>query len=254
MIIIDHKDELSAKTILHNELAAIKKNKMRDFFDCIARRYDLANTVMSLGLHHFWRKYAIAKISFHPGGQILDLCCGTGMITRDLAKRLKSGGRVTGVDLSPEMLEIAKKRLSRKSLSARVDLVQSDASGLPFASGSFDWIIIGYGLRNAYNPEMVLNEMYRVIKPGGKIVVLETSRPYFPIFRKLYYFYLNNWIPLVGRVLCRHREAYQYLHDSIIEFPSPPQINKALSRIGFIDIKYSLLTLGIVAVYEAQKS
>jgi demethylmenaquinone methyltransferase/2-methoxy-6-polyprenyl-1,4-benzoquinol methylase len=234
-------------------LSLIKKYDIKNIFDCIAKRYDFANTIMSFGRHHFWRRFAIAKIGIKPKEKILDLCCGTGMITHDLARKVGSDGQIIGIDLSSKMLAIAEERLRKHRLLDRVKLIQGDASLLPFANDSFDHAIVGYGLRNVFDPELVLREMYRVIKPGGKIVALETGKPFLPFFKDAYYFYLEKWIPWVGRVLCENQAAYQYLRDSIVDFPSPDQFKKTFQRIGFVEIEYFLLTLGVVVVYMGKK-
>jgi len=242
------------QTISHDELSTIKQTELKNYFDLIASGYDLANTIMSLGLHHFWRRLAIAKINLiQPSEKILDLCCGTGMITCDLANKIGLNGKVVGFDQSREMLKIAKRRLLKKGLLNRVDLVQGDAARLPFEDNSFDGAIVGYGLRNVSDPVMVLREMYRVIKPAGKIVVLEFAKPDLPVFRELYHFYLTTWIPIVGDILCRNQAAYQYLRDSIIDFPRPKQFIKTFAEVGLISTEYFLLTLGVVAIYTGLK-
>lgn len=242
------------QTTSHAELSLIKQREVQNYFDLIARRYDLANTIMSFGLHHFWRRMAVSKINLiPPNKKILDLCCGTGMITCDLAKKIGLNGKVVGFDQSQAMLAIARRRLLQKGFLNKVDLVKGDAARLPFEDNSFDAAIVGYGLRNVGHPETVLREMYRVLKPAGKIVVLEIAKPDLPILRKLYFFYLNTWIPLVGAVLGRNKAVYQYLCDSIIDFPLPKQFIKTLDQVGLIATEYFLLTWGVVAIYTGLK-
>lgn len=235
-------------------LVRIKETEMKNIFDRIARRYDLANTIMSLGRHHYWRRVAVSRTELKLRGRALDLCCGTGMITADLAKLAGPEGQVTGLDLSGEMLAIAGRHLQKQGLMNRVRLVQSDAGKLPFLDDSFDCVTIGYGLRNVPDPERVLREAYRVIKPGGKIVALETAKPANPLFGKIYFFYLRNWVPLVGRILCHQPAVYQYLHDSIIDFSAPGEVIRIFRRAGFQDVNCTLLTLGIIGVYTGRKN
>ncbi len=232
----------------------IKKFKMKGIFDSLARNYDLANTIMSLGMHHYWRKFAVAKTGLKHGGIALDLCCGTGMITADLAERTGPEGRVTGMDLSGEMLAVARQRLSKRGLAGRVELVQGDVAVLPFAVDSFDCVTIGYGLRNVHDPGRVLGEIQRVLKPGGLVVAIESAKPTLPLFRGAYYTYLKNWVPLVGRILCHNQPAYRYLYDSIVDFPAPSKIADLFRRSGFDAVEYFPLTWGVIAVFRGWKA
>ncbi|HEX7713577.1 MAG TPA: bifunctional demethylmenaquinone methyltransferase/2-methoxy-6-polyprenyl-1,4-benzoquinol methylase UbiE [Bacillota bacterium] len=234
-------------------LIRIKATEMKEIFDRIARRYDLANTIMSMGRHHYWRRSAVSRTELKSKGRALDLCCGTGMITADLAKQVGPDGRITGMDLSGEMLAIARRHLQKWGLLHQVQLVQGDAGKLPFRKDSFDCVTIGYGLRNVPDPVKVLQEAFRVLKPDGRIVVLETAKPLNPFFGKAYFFYLRNWIPLVGKILCHQPAAYQYLHDSIAEFFTPNEVIRFFYRAGFEDVDCTLLTLGIVGVYTGRK-
>lgn len=234
-------------------LLRIKETGMKQIFDRIARRYDLANTVMSMGRYHYWRRFAVSRTGLKSGDRALDLCCGTGMIAVDLAKLAGPEGQVTGLDLSGEMLAIAGKHLQKRGLLDRVQLVQGDAANLSFLNDSFDCVTIGYGLRNVPDPERMLREVYRIIKPGGKIVALETAKPTHPFFAKVYFYYLRNWIPLVGRILCHQSAAYQYLHDSIADFSAPAEVIPIFRRVGFEEVGCTLLTMGIVGVYTGRK-
>ncbi len=227
---------------------------MKGIFDSLAHNYDLANTIMSLGVHHYWRRFAVARTGLKTGGTALDLCCGTGIITADLAKYIGPTGRVIGMDLSREMLAVARQRLNKQSLSGRVKLLQGNVAQLPFPAGSFDCVTIGYGLRNVHDPEPVLKESRRVLKPGGIIVAIESSKPTLPIFRTAYYTYLKHWVPLIGKLICRNEFAYCYLCDSIMDFPAPSKIADMFRRVGFGEVRYSLLTLGIIAVFVGRKN
>lgn len=231
----------------------IKKNKMQGLFDSLARNYDLANTIMSLGMHHYWRRFAVARAGLKPGGTALDLCCGTGMITADLAERTGPTGRITGMDLSGEMLAVARLRLSKRGLAERVELLQGDVAELPFPEGQFECVTIGYGLRNVHDPEQVLKEIYRVLKPGGLTVAIESAKPTFSVFRAAYYTYLKHWVPLVGRIICHNQPAYRYLYESIMDFPPPWKIMTFFRRAGFGAVEYFPLTKGVVAVFTGRK-
>jgi demethylmenaquinone methyltransferase/2-methoxy-6-polyprenyl-1,4-benzoquinol methylase len=226
---------------------------MKAIFDSLAHNYDFANTIMSFGIHHYWRKFALAQTHLKPGEKALDLCCGTGMITADLAEQVGPAGSVIGMDLSGEMLMVAEKRLQKRDVAKRVKLIQGNASELPFPAESFDCVTIGYGLRNVLDPERVLTECHRVLKPGGAIVAIESAKPAFPLFRTAYYAYLKYWIPLVGRIICHNQSAYCYLGDSIIDFPSPQIIADLFCKAEFNEVNYTILTLGIIAVFTGKK-
>lgn len=235
------------------DLVEIKKTKMQGIFDSLAHNYDLANTIMSLGMHHYWRRFAINQTGLNPGGTALDLCCGTGMITAELAERVGLKGSVTGMDLSGEMLAVARQRLMKRGFLERVKLLQGDVAELPFANEHFECVTIGYGLRNVHDPERVLKEIYRVLKPGGGFVAIESAQPTLPVFRAVYYTYLKHWVPLVGRIVCRNQPAYRYLHDSIIDFPPPWKLASVMRRVGFDAVNFFPLTHGVVAVFTGRK-
>ena len=234
-------------------MVEIKKHKMQGIFDSLAPNYDLANTIMSLGMHHYWRRFAVRRTGLNPGGVALDLCCGTGMITAELADRVGPKGSVTGMDLSGEMLAVARQRLMKRGYLERVHLLQGDVAKLPFAEGQFECVTIGYGLRNVHDPKRVLQEIYRVLKPGGVLVAIESAQPALPVFRTAYFTYLKHWVPLLGRIICRNQPAYRYLHDSIIDFPPPWKLASVMRRMGFDAVTYFPLTCGIVAVFTGRK-
>ncbi len=230
-----------------------KEQKVLQIFNTIAPKYDLVNTILSLGCHHYWRKSAIGAIHAKNGGQLLDLCCGTGMFTLELAKRSVPNGKVTGLDFSEPMLAIATGRLRKYLDNNQVELVRGDALALPFRDRQFDGITIGYGLRNVADIRKFLSEVYRVLKPGGSVVSLEMGRPCTPVLRHLYFLYLTYWIPLAGKLLADAYESYCYLHDSIMDFPLPHEIIRLFGEIGFRQANFKRLTGGIAILYQADK-
>jgi demethylmenaquinone methyltransferase/2-methoxy-6-polyprenyl-1,4-benzoquinol methylase len=248
-----HKSFSQYQPLKLQDLTEIKKYQMKGIFDSLARNYDLANTIMSLGKHHCWRRFAMARTSLKPGGSALDLCCGTGMITMDLAERTGPTGRVAGMDLSGEMLAIARHRLAKRKMDGWVELFQGDVAELPFPDVQFDCVTIGYGLRNVHDPVPVVNEIHRVLKPGGILVAIESAKPTLPVFRGVYYSYLKYWVPLVGRIICHNQPAYRYLYNSIMDFPAPWKIAAVIRRAGFETVEYFPLTLGVVAVFTGRK-
>jgi demethylmenaquinone methyltransferase/2-methoxy-6-polyprenyl-1,4-benzoquinol methylase len=215
-------------------------------FGSIATRYDLANHVLSCGLDFYWRERA-AKIvdAWHPH-TIADLATGTGDLARAMQKKLPHA-EVTGVDFVPEMLELARRKGVRR-------VVLADAMKLPFDDGSFDCVTIAFGLRNFENCSAALAEMWRVLNTRGHLLVLEFSLPTMPILRAAYRFYLHRCLPLVGSFLTQKKSAYDYLGDSIEEFPSGIAMCELMREAGYVSPGFEPLTGGIVTIYTAGKS
>ncbi len=207
--------------------------RVRDLFDTIAARYDLLNDLQSFGLHRLWKRRLVKFASIGPGQRALDVCCGTGDVTLRLAKE---GASVVGVDFSPRMLQWAQKRLERQRRSRNdlgpVEFIEADAQRLPFPDESFDAVTIAYGLRNLPDPIQGLEEMFRVTKEGGRVVVLDFAVPEGPIWRRLYLGYLRLWIPVLGWLVARDWEAYAYIVVSLLHFPSPSTLCAAMQRFG----------------------
>ena len=211
------------------------------------------NSLMSMGMHHRWRKIAVQMTNVLPGSKFIDVCCGTGMITADLARQVGATGMVIGLDFSANMLAIARRRLERWMPDHNVELVQANATAIPFPDNTFDGATIGYGLRNVLEPRQLLIEVKRVVKPGGRVIALEMAKPYLPVYKDLYYHYLHHWVPLLGKILTHNRDAYQYLHDSIISFIRQDEVTAIYRELGFQNIQCSQLTWGIAAVYAGIK-
>lgn len=233
-----------------------KSNKERQvisFFRRIAPRYDLVNTIISFGCHHSWRKFAVKKAGLSPGRQVLDVCCGTGLITKDLATKVGPHGKVIGLDLSPEMLAIAEKNLADFTLKNIIQLMPGNAMSLPFPGETFDCVTIGYGLRNVSDLRQALRELFRVLKPGGKVVSLELAKPYPPVFNKLYHLYMATFLPLTGLIFTHQREAYHYLHRSVQNYPHQHQVTHIFTEIGFQEVNCYELSWGIAAVHVGIK-
>ncbi len=223
---------------------------VRAMFSAIARRYDLLNTLLSFGLHRRWKRYAVAAAAAPPGGLALDVCCGTGDLAFLLHRRVGTQGRVVGVDFAEPMLRLARRRAG----GARgVWFVQGDAQALPFADGTFHVATVGFGVRNVADPLGALRELHRVLRPGGRLVVLEFSRPRSRLFGALYDFYSYTAIPWVGRRLSRHPDAYWYLPTSIRGWPDQETFRDLLQQAGFRRVWYRNLLFGAVAVHAADK-
>jgi demethylmenaquinone methyltransferase / 2-methoxy-6-polyprenyl-1,4-benzoquinol methylase len=215
-------------------------------FGAIARRYDLANHALSCGIDFYWRKRAADIVVNWRPDKIVDLATGTGDLALALQKKLPNA-EVTGVDFLPEMLELAQ----RKGLSRAI---LADAMELPFPDASFDCVTIAFGLRNMENWREALGEMSRVLRPDGRLLVLEFSLPTKPIVRNVYRFYLHRCLPLLGFFLTRRKSAYDYLGDSIEEFPTGRAMLNLIEASGFSQAAFQPLSYGIVTIYIAQRS
>jgi demethylmenaquinone methyltransferase/2-methoxy-6-polyprenyl-1,4-benzoquinol methylase len=227
-----------------------KERWLKVFFHKIAPNYDLVNTLISFGLHHHWRNYAVEKAHLQPGHRVLDVCCGTGLITKDLAQKVGPQGKVIGLDLSPDMLKIAAKNLQDFPW---IELVEGNALALPFVDNDFDRAVIGYGLRNVADPRQALAELFRVLKPGGKMVALELAKPQIPVFGRLHQVYTAVCLPFVGYLFTGDKEPYRYLHRSIQSYPAPGKVTQIFKEIGFTNIGCTILCLGAVTVHVADK-
>jgi len=213
-------------------------------FGAIARRYDLANHALSCGTDFYWRKCAADMVASWRPGKIVDLATGTGDLALAVQKKLPDA-EVTGVDFLPEMLELARRKGVRKTILA-------DAMKLPFPDASFDCVTIAFGLRNMENWKDALVEMSRVLRPDGRLLVLEFSLPTVSILRSIYRFYLHRCLPLLGSFLTRKKSAYDYLGDSIEVFPSGHAMIDLIEASGFKHVTLKPLSYGIVTIYTAQ--
>ncbi len=224
-----------------------------DLFNRIAPYYDFINSLASFGRHHYWRQALIELSGVSLGAAVLDVCCGTGLISIGIAKKTGTQGKVIGVDFSEGMLEIARRNCNKAGLGKAIELLQADALSLPFAANTFDCAVIGYGLRNMNNLRQALLEIMRVIKPGARLASLELAHPYLPVFKPLYYLYLNRWIPFIGKILAGNQYAYQYLAESVRNYPKQGQVTKIFSELGFLNPQCYELTWGIAAIHTGIK-
>jgi demethylmenaquinone methyltransferase / 2-methoxy-6-polyprenyl-1,4-benzoquinol methylase len=218
---------------------------VREMFDSIARRYDLANHVLSCGIDFYWRARAANIVAGWCPRNIADLATGTGDLALALQNKLPDTD-ITGVDYLPEMVELARQKGLRHVLLA-------DAMKLPFADGSFDCITIAFGLRNLENCSAALTEIARVLNSNGQLLVLEFSLPTTPILRAVYRFYLHRCLPVLGSFLTQKKSAYDYLGDSIEEFPSGNAMCELMRANGYVSPTFESLTGGIVAIYTCTK-
>jgi demethylmenaquinone methyltransferase/2-methoxy-6-polyprenyl-1,4-benzoquinol methylase len=217
-------------------------------FDRIAARYDLLNSVMSAGLHHRWRERAANRARLEAGRSALDVCCGTGDLTLELADRVAPDGSVVGCDFSEPMLDLAREKAAARGADG-VRFEWADALQLPYDSGRFDAVTVGFGVRNFSDPDRGLIEMARVLRPGGRLVVLEFTEPRRPPFSTFYSIWFDRIVPVLGR-LTNDPAAYAYLAESVHNFPDPPGLAAKMDAAGLTGIRYTILAGGIVAIHS----
>jgi demethylmenaquinone methyltransferase/2-methoxy-6-polyprenyl-1,4-benzoquinol methylase len=229
-----------------------KADLVRGVFDSVANRYDIMNDLMSGGMHRLWKRYTIQHANARPGQIILDLAGGTGDLAREFARIVGERGHVVLADINAAMLEHGRRRLVDAGIAGNVELAQVDAEALPFASNTFDRVSIAFGLRNVTDKEAALAEMHRVLKPGGKVLILEFSRPSSAI-KPAYDLYSFKVLPLLGRLVARDPDSYQYLAESIRMHPDQETLLGMMQDAGFERCRYNNLTAGIVALHTGLK-
>jgi len=224
-----------------------KKVFVRRSFAAIAQSYDLLNTLLSFGLDAWWRHEAIKALGLSGQGLVLDACAGTMRLGRGILRR-SPGTQVVALDFSLVMLGRGKKMVQ----GAAITPLCGDAELLPFRVGTFDCAIVGFGIRNLVNPRTGIEELFRVLKKGGRLVILEFGRPTFPGFKDIYQWYLSRFIPWAGGLMSGHKEVYRYLHDSIMAFSEEYDVMAAMKQAGFSAVRYRKLTGGIANLYMGE--
>ena len=230
----------------------MKKTTIAQMFDKIAWRYDFLNHFFSLHIDKIWRRKAVNELRGLPLDHVLDVATGTADLAIAIQKRLQPG-HVTGVDISEGMLAIGRQKIEKKGLKQQISLQYGDSEALPFADHTFDAVTVAFGVRNFEHLEKGLSEMFRVLKPGGKVVILEFSIPKNRIFRSIYYFYFFRILPFVGRLISKDTHAYSYLPDSVQSFPHGAEFKGKLENCGFLEVKIRRLTFGIASIYTGIK-
>ncbi|MCC6303357.1 MAG: bifunctional demethylmenaquinone methyltransferase/2-methoxy-6-polyprenyl-1,4-benzoquinol methylase UbiE [Gammaproteobacteria bacterium] len=233
--------------------AAEKSARVRGVFDSVAGRYDLMNDLMSLGVHRLWKRFATEFAGVRAGQRVLDLAAGTGDLTRRLAARAGADGMVVSSDINAAMLGIGRDRLLDRGLAGNIEYVQADAERLPFADNSFDLATIGFGLRNVTDKAAALASIHRVLRPGGRLLVLEFSRPTLAPVARLYDGYSFKVLPLIGRLVARDEASYRYLAESIRMHPPQGELKTMMEDAGFARCDYLNLSAGIVALHRGYK-
>ena len=226
-----------------------KVSYARGMFGAIAPRYDLTNTVISAGLHRQWKHQVAALARVLPGDQAVDICCGTGDLMILMALRVGAQGRVVGIDFSEEMLRVARRKMTAAGVASSCRLVVGNAEALAFPDETFNAATIGFGIRNTVHPEAVLGEVLRVLRPGGRLIVLEFGHPRSLLIRRLYDLYSFTLMPWLGRLISRHRDGYLYLPTSIRSWPDQQALATLMAQAGFAPVAYHDLLAGIAAVH-----
>jgi len=230
-----------------------KQSRVNQVFDSVAENYDLMNDLMSFGLHRLWKWFTVEVAGVQPGQHVLDLAGGTGDLAAAFAQRTGPAGLVTIADINDHMLTCGRRRLVDRGYAGNIAYVQADAQALPFAEHSFDCLTIGFGLRNVPDKDQALREMYRTLRPGGRALVLEFSRPRLPGLRPLYDWYSFNVLPRLGRVVARDADSYRYLAESIRMHPDQDTLKDLMRSAGFERCQYFNLSGGIVAVHRGYR-
>ncbi len=226
-----------------------KKARVRGVFDSVAPRYDLMNDVMSMGLHRWWKRFTIARTGLTSGDFALDVAAGSGDLALGLARRVGPAGRVLVTDINRRMLERGRDRLLDRGIAGNVAYVQADAEALPLVDRTFHCVTIGFGLRNVTDKSAALAEMYRVLKPGGRLLVLEFSKPLLGPLEPLYDAYSFQVLPRMGKLLAQDAASYRYLAESIRRHPDQETLQRMMERAGFERCSYHNLSAGIVALH-----
>jgi demethylmenaquinone methyltransferase/2-methoxy-6-polyprenyl-1,4-benzoquinol methylase len=235
-------------TINDNRQSPDFAGQVNRMFDRVAGRYDALNSLMTAGLHHRWRERAAIQAGLGPGDFALDVCCGTGDLALELSKRVSPSGHVVGCDFSEPMLDLAREKAAERGADG-VRFEWADALELPYDGERFDAVTVGFGVRNLADLDRGLREMARVLKPGGRAVILEITQPTRPPLSLFYSLWFDRIVPLLG-ALSSNPEAYSYLPESVRSFPSPEGLAQKMDDAGFKGIRYTVLAGGIIAIHS----
>jgi len=229
--------------------ASPEPGKVRQMFDGIAGSYDRLNDLMTGGLHHRWRDMGVLLAGVGRGSAALDVCCGTGDLAFALKKAVGAEGRVVGVDVSEEMLAVARDKCGRNQLY--VEFMSGDVLDLPFPDGGFDACTVGFGIRNVADIPRAFGEMRRVCRSGGRVVCLEITQARIPVFKQFYDLWFDHAVPRLGKLAAGDESAYRYLPASVKRFPGPDELKRLMEQAGLRNVRYEILAGGIIALHHA---
>lgn len=237
------------KTVAKDE----KQQLVAQVFHNVADKYDLMNDLLSFGIHRVWKRFTIDCSGVRKGQKVLDLAGGTGDFSAKFSQIVGETGEVILADINSSMLEVGREKLRNLGIVNNISYVQANAEALPFADNSFDCVVISFGLRNVTDKEKALRSMYRVLKPGGRLLVLEFSKPIIEPLSQLYNFYSFNILPKIGEVVVNDADSYRYLAESIRMHPKQEELKSMMETAGFESVSYYNLTAGIVALHRGYK-
>ncbi|WP_273125940.1 demethylmenaquinone methyltransferase [Metabacillus sp. HB246100] len=230
-----------------------KEERVHSVFEKIYKNYDQMNSVISFQRHKAWRKETMKRMKVMPGQQALDVCCGTADWSIALAQEVGAEGKVIGLDFSQNMLKIGQEKIEQLPYS-NIELIHGNAMNLPFEDNSFDFVTIGFGLRNVPDYMQVLKEMHRVLKPGGKAVCLETSQPTLPVFKQFFAFYFRYIMPVFGKIFAKSYSEYSWLQESARDFPGMKELAAMFEEAGFDKVEVKAFTGGAAAMHVGLKN
>lgn len=230
-----------------------KVHRVKSVFSSVAEKYDLMNDMMSLGIHRLWKRFALSLAEIRPKQKILDVAAGTGDISLLISKALNHSGQLVVSDINESMLEIGRSKLIDNGFIHNIEFVQADAENLPFEENCFDTVFIAFGLRNVSQKENALKSFFRVLKPGGRLIILEFSKPLIPLVSKIYDQYSFKILPWLGKIIAQDEASYRYLAESIRKHPDQQLLKSMMESEGFEGCEVFNLSSGIVAVHRGYK-